>query len=55
MHAAELPKHVAALLIDSGQGPIVDVDLGRTDVVKVFEPFAKALRSFRELRLRERA
>ncbi len=55
LHAAELQNHLAAMLIDSGQGPIVDIDLGRTDVVAPFEPFAKALRNFRELRLRERA
>jgi hypothetical protein len=54
-HAAELQNHVAAILIDSGQGPIFDVDLGRTDLMAPFEPFAKALRNFRELKLRERA
>jgi hypothetical protein len=55
LHAAELQNHVAAMLIDSGQGPIDDVDLGRPDVVAPFEPFAKSLRDFRELKLRARA
>lgn len=55
LHAAELQNHLAAILIDSGQGPIAEVDLGRTDVVAPFEPFAKALRNYRDLRLRERA
>jgi carboxypeptidase Q len=55
LHAGELQNHVAAMLIDSGQGPIVDVDLGRTDVVARFAPFANALRGFRELKFKDRA
>jgi Zn-dependent M28 family amino/carboxypeptidase len=55
LHAGELQNHVAAMLIDSGQGPIVDVDLGRTDVVARFAPFANALRRFRELKFKDRA
>jgi carboxypeptidase Q len=54
-HASELPNHLAAILIDSGQGPVAEVHLGRTDVVTLFEPLARALRNFRELTIRERA
>jgi carboxypeptidase Q len=55
LHAHELQNYVAAILIDSGQGPIVDVDLGRPDLVSLFEPFARTLRNYRELKIRERA
>jgi hypothetical protein len=55
LHAAELQNHIAAMLIDSGQGPIVDLDLGRPDLIAPFKPFVHALRNVRELRIRERA
>jgi carboxypeptidase Q len=54
-HVDELQNHLAAMVIDSGQGPIARVDLGRTDVVPLFEPFARALRNFRELKITDRA
>jgi carboxypeptidase Q len=54
-HADELQNHLAAMVIDSGQGPIARVDLGRTDVVPLFEPFARALRNFRKLEITDRA
>jgi hypothetical protein len=54
-HSQELQNHLAAILIDSGQGPIAEVHMGRTDILAPFEPFAQALRNFRELKIRERA
>jgi len=54
-HADELQNDLAAMVIDSGQGPIARVDLGRTAVVPLFEPFARALRNFRKLEITDRA
>ncbi len=30
MHKDELPNHVAALVLDNGQGPVVRLDMGAT-------------------------
>lgn len=49
-HKAELPNHVAAVILDEGQGPVKGFDLGgRDDLVDAFTPFAQALQAFGSL------
>jgi carboxypeptidase Q len=54
-HSTELPNHIAAVVSDSGQGPISEAHLGRTDVVTSFEPFAKSLENLVSLKVNDRA
>jgi carboxypeptidase Q len=54
-HSAEIKDHVAAVVSDSGQGPISEAHLGRTDVVAPFEPFANALKYLRPIKVNDRA
>jgi hypothetical protein len=50
-HKAEMPNHLAAIVLDNGQGPVVGFDLGgRADLVPAVTKFAGALRSFGEFR-----
>jgi len=53
-HASEMKNHLAGITLDSGQGPIREAHLGRTDVVKTFEPFAKSLGSIREIKVMDK-
>ena len=51
-HKDEMANHVAAIILDSGQGPIVSLQLGgRKDLVPAVEKFAGALRAFGNLRV----
>ena len=50
-HHDEMPNHLAAIVLDNGQGPVVSFDLGgRTDLVAAVSKFAGALRSLGEFR-----
>ena len=50
-HQAEMSNHVAAIVQDNGQGPVVSFDLGgRSDLLPAVTKFADALRSFGEFR-----
>jgi Zn-dependent M28 family amino/carboxypeptidase len=52
LHKAEMANHVAAVILDSGQGPVVSLQLGgRKDLVPAVEKFAGALRAFGNLRV----
>ena len=54
-HRREMPDFVAALVLDSGQGPITALDLGgRRDLVPAVEEFAAAVRAFGSIRVSER-
>jgi len=49
-HKDELPNHVAALILDNGQGPVVKLDLGgRDDLVPAVKKFADSVKSFGEV------
>jgi len=50
-----LKDHIAAIVADSGQGPISEAHLGRTDVVSAFTPFAESLKNLRDIKANDRA
>lgn len=41
-----MPHHLAAIVMDSGQGPVTGLSLGREDLVDSIRPFAATLVSF---------
>lgn len=46
-HDAEMANHVAAIVLDGGQGPVNGLDLGgRDELLDAFKPFAMTLASF---------
>lgn len=48
-HQSEMANHVGDLVLDEGQGPVKEFQLGgRSDLVEAFEPFAKWLGNVRE-------
>ena len=54
-HRAELANHLGDLVIDEGQGPVSDFQLGgRDDLVATFQPFAKSLDNIRETKVNEK-
>jgi Zn-dependent M28 family amino/carboxypeptidase len=49
-HQAELDNHLGDLVLDNGQGPVKEFQLGgRDDLVASFRPFAQSLSSIREI------
>jgi carboxypeptidase Q len=51
-HKNEMANHVAAVILDYGQGPVTGLQLGgRSDLVPAVERFAGALRAFGNLRV----
>jgi carboxypeptidase Q len=47
MHQAEMANHVAAVILDNGQGPVVAMNLGgRADLIPAVNDFAKTLQAF---------
>src|SRR6266849_606633 len=54
-HKAELANHLGDLVIDEGQGPVSEFQLGgRDDLVASFQPFAKSLENIREIKVDEK-
>jgi carboxypeptidase Q len=54
-HQAELANHLGDLVLDEGQGPVSDFQLGgRDDLVASFEPFSKSLGNIREVKVDEK-
>jgi hypothetical protein len=54
-HAAEMKNHLGDIVLDTGQGPIKEFQLGgRNDLIAVFEPFAKSLNNIREIKVTDR-
>ena len=51
-HASEMKNHIAALVLDNGQGPIKEFQLGgRSDLMHSFEAFADSLENLREIKV----
>ncbi|HVS88031.1 MAG TPA: M28 family peptidase [Candidatus Acidoferrum sp.] len=49
-HKAEMANHIGDLVLDSGQGPVKEFQLGgRNDLVDSFQPFAKAVANIRDI------
>jgi len=50
MHKTEMANHVAAVILDNGQGPVVRLNLGgRKDLIPAVKKFADAVKAFGEL------
>ena len=50
MHKDELANHVAALILDNGQGPVVKLNLGgRDDLIPAVKKFTDSVKSFGEV------
>jgi carboxypeptidase Q len=51
-HAAEIKDHLAAIVLDNGQGAITEFQLGgRDDLLSSFDPFADSLENIREIKV----
>jgi carboxypeptidase Q len=47
-HQSEMPNHLGDLILDEGQGPVKELQLGgRNDLVPFFQPFLRALDNIR--------
>lgn len=54
-HESELPNHLGDLVLDEGQGPVKDFQLGgRTDLIPTFEAFAKSIANIRPLKVNDK-
>jgi len=54
-HAAEMQNHLAAIILDNGQGPIKEFQLGgRSDLVESFQPFADSLENIRDIKVSDK-
>jgi carboxypeptidase Q len=46
-HHDDMPHHLAAIVLDNGQGPVVKLNLGgRNELIPEFEQFTESLRAF---------
>src|ERR1700738_277783 len=53
-HKSEMANHLGDLVLDEGQGPVKEYQLGgRADITAAFEPFAAWVRSIREIKVVE--
>ena len=47
MHKSEMPNHVAAVILDNGQGPVIGLQLGgRDDLIPAAKQFATSIQAF---------
>jgi hypothetical protein len=54
-HQSELANHLGDLVLDEGQGPVSEFQMGgRDDLVASFQPFSKSLANIRELKVNEK-
>ena len=54
-HAAEIKNHLAAIILDNGQGPVREFQLGgRSDLIDSFDPFAASLRNIRDIKVSDK-
>jgi carboxypeptidase Q len=54
-HKEEMGSHVAALILDNGQGPVVGLNLGgRDDLIPAVNKFADSVKGFGELKVDDR-
>jgi hypothetical protein len=51
-HKQEMTNHVAAVILDNGQGPVVSLNLGgRKDLIPAVKKFTELVKSFADLRV----
>jgi carboxypeptidase Q len=54
-HQSELANHLGDLILDEGQGPVSEFQMGgRDDLVASFQPFSKSLANIRETKVNEK-
>ena len=54
-HSSEIKNHLAAVILDNGQGPVREFQLGgRSDLINSFEPFADSLRDIRDIKVSDK-
>lgn len=54
-HAAEMKDHVACVVLDNGQGPIKEFQLGgRTDLIDSMKAFAQSLENIRDISVNDK-
>ena len=54
-HQNELANHLGDLVLDEGQGPVSEFQMGgRDDLVASFQPFSKSLANIREIKVNEK-
>jgi len=54
-HAGELKNHLGAVILDFGQGPVKEFQLGgRSDLVEAFELFADSLENIRNIKVSDK-
>ncbi len=54
-HQAEMANHLGDVVLDNGQGPVKEFQLGgRDDLVANFEPFAKSLANIRDIKVTDK-
>ncbi len=54
MHQSEMSNHVAAVILDNGQGPVVSLNLGgRKDLIPAMQEFAQATKSFGDIKVND--
>jgi hypothetical protein len=55
-HRDEMANHVAALILDSGQGPVVEFNMGgHNDLIPAVNSFADSVKGFGEVKVDDRA
>jgi carboxypeptidase Q len=54
-HSKEMKHHIACVVLDNGQGPIKEFQLGgRDDLVAMFEPFANSVETIRSIKVSDK-
>jgi len=54
-HQSEMANHLGDLVLDEGQGPVSEFQLGgRDDLVESFAPFSQAVENIREIKVNEK-
>jgi carboxypeptidase Q len=54
-HKAEMANHLGGLVLDSGQGPVKEFQLGgRDDLLASFRPFAKSIANIRDVTVNDK-
>jgi carboxypeptidase Q len=54
-HAHEMNNHIGAVVLDTGQGPVKEFQLGgRDDLLQAFEPFANSLADIRDIKVSDK-
>jgi carboxypeptidase Q len=53
-HAGEMKNHLGDVVLDSGQGPVKEFQIGRPDLVAALEPFADFLGNVREIKVNDK-